>query len=96
MTSSPDSQNFVANEWESVAPVTQTTPSVSGESIDADLRVTVEAIDNGGLRLAVNHGITAGDGFDLDDFHGDSEGLEILSFYGNIDAVFDGLGSIEL
>jgi hypothetical protein len=41
------SHRFEANEWESVAGVTGTTPSISGGSAGADLRVTARAVDNG-------------------------------------------------
>lgn len=87
---------FSANEWESIATVTGTTPAVSGGTANADIRVTVQAIDNGALRLQVITDITAADSYDLNDFDGDSEGLEVISFYGKVDKVSAALASMEL
>lgn len=56
-----DDHRLSANEWESIATVTGTTPAFSGGTTSADIRVAIQAVDKGVLGLKLNNDITATD-----------------------------------
>lgn len=69
---------------------------ISGGTANADIRLTVQAVYKEAPRLQVVADITAADSYNLNDFDGDSEGLEVISFYGKVGKVSAALASMEL